>query len=175
MYRWVLVTAIALFSVAAYGAGLPQPLASPLRPNFVYDSSRGCWDIEIYSTNLAQTEALSVIVSLDRDRLPTKAKPLVVNLARPPKDTEVVVKVYGTSKHHWPCTHSFSWGAEEPTIWVATRGSLTITAEPPAANQPEYPVIVRVTNAEFTGPGGLTVRPPGVLEIKTLAGRPDGG
>ena len=176
MKRWVFVTLqTVLLSAVAYAAGRPQQPAPPLRPTFGYDRSQGCWDIEVYSTNVAKTEVFSVNVALDRDRLPTKAKPLVVNLARPPKNTEVVVEVYRTRKHHWPCTHSFPWGAEEPTTWVATRGDLTVVAEPPAANQPEYAVTVRVTNAEFVGPGGMKVRPNRTLELRTLAGRPDGG
>lgn len=176
MKRWVFMThQVALLSAVLHAAGPPQPPVPPLRPTFVYDRSRGCWDIEVYSTNVAETEVLSVNIALDRNRLPTKARPLVIDLARPPKDTEVVVEVYRTRKHHWPCTHSLPWGAEEPTTWVATRGSLSVVAEPPASNQPEYAVTVRVTNAEFVGPGGMKVRPNRALELRTLAGRPDGG
>jgi len=176
MNGWILMTAtVAALSWTGYFPDRPRQDPSPLRPGFTYESSRGCWDIEIYSTNLTKTEVLSVVTPLDRDNLPTKTKPLVINLARPPKDTEVVVQVYRTAKHHWPCTHSFAYGAEEPTTWVATRGTLTVVAEPPRANQPEYSVMARITNAEFLGFGGVTIRPSQPLEIRTLAGRPDGG
>jgi hypothetical protein len=109
---------VAGLSGTGYFSGRSGQDQSPLRPGFSYDGSRGCWDIEIYSTNLAKTEVLSVVIPLDRDNLPTKTKPLVINLARPPKDTEVEVQVYRTAKHHWPCTHSFALGAEEsPLGW----------------------------------------------------------
>ncbi len=170
-----LVLTFALLPEAVHVRGVPSQTEPRHRPQFAYDVSRGCFDIDVYSVNNAQTEVLSVTMDLNREKLPTEKRPLVVDLARPPKGTEVQVHVYQTAKHDWPCTDVSFWGAEEPTTWVAKRGTLTVVAVPPTVNQSEYPVIVRLVNAEFAGPSGATIRPSKTLEIKTVAGRMVGG
>lgn len=158
---------------SAAGTVWPGPegrVGSHRRPQFAYGESRGCFDIDVFSFNRARTEVFSVVMDINPEKPPTERKPRVVNLARPPKGTSVEVLVYQTDTHDWPCTDVSFFGAERPTTWVARRGTLTVFVTGPKHGG-EYPVTVRLVNAEFVGPAGVVVRPPAILEIKTLAGR----
>ena len=150
-------------------------VSTKTRPTFEYASTSGCFDIYVYAANKTNTEMLWVRLELNRKKLPTERRPLVVNLADRLASGRVQIHMYQTDRHDWLCSDVSYWTSEQPTTWIPRRGILTVWADPQAKDFVEYPVTIRIDDVEFVGPGGATVRPPGRLQIKAVAGGMVGG
>ncbi len=150
-------------------------VSSRTPPSFEYVNLGGCGDADVYAANSATTEVLWVQVDLNRKKLPTARRPLVVNLANLAQAEKVEIHVYQTDRHDWFCSDVSRWDSEAPTVWLPRRGTLTVWAEPRGRDFADYPVTVQIHGADFAGPDGATIRPPRPIEIKTRAGGMVGG
>ena len=159
----------------AFVLGPATRTGAQFEPSFDYIEARGCFDIDVFTFNKAGTELLSVRIDLDPKNLPSASEPLVIQLADRPARSRVQVYVYGTEHHDWPCSDVTASPAGAPTTWTAIRGTLTVEAEQPQLVGGEYPVTLRIANAEFASPLGATIQAPRALEVKTRAGRLVGG
>jgi hypothetical protein len=144
-------------------------------PRFEYHSSRGCFDIDVYAVNEAQTEVLAVQVDFSSIGPSLDNRPFVWDLATSSPAVRVYVEVYETNRHNWRCTDVGLAEPGAPTIWVARAGVLTVVRGARATPDHEYPVTIRIADAEFSSPVGATIRPPQPVTIQTMAGQLIGG
>jgi hypothetical protein len=151
---------------------------SPTRPSFQYTKSRGCHNVWAFAWNQDRTEVLSVRLDLDRNTLPTAARPLAVALSKMGGTARVEVELYATVAPFAPCSDVSDAGVpgdDLPEIWVARGGTLSLAAVPPQSSDAEYPVTVTIEGAVFEGPRQQRVKARGPIVIKPMAGALVGG
>jgi hypothetical protein len=167
--------------------GTPWPLGPPRDtrnawrvsskklPAFDYVEHGGCGYLDAFGSNKTQTELIWVRLDLNPKKMPSAKRPLVVRLTGQAASEKLQLLVYQTDRHDWFCSDAFSWDAEEATSWIPTRATLTVWANPPKNKLETELVTIQISDAEFVGPGGATIRPPRAIVIKTLAGGMVGG
>src|SRR5262245_32846849 len=112
-------------------------------PKFDYDSTNGCSDFIVYQTNKDRSEALVVIA--DDDKLGIKDGVTNLDLATARLDLSVKVRVYPRpQKHIHLCTDFLDPDSDEPIVWEAAEGKLTVERFPPDRKPEGKPKTYRV-------------------------------
>ena len=150
----------------------PEGPRSP-DPKFDYDSTAGCSDLIVYRTNKERSEVLVVLA--EADSLGIKVGVNTFDLTTSRLDLSVAVRVYPRpQKHIQLCTDFLDPESDEPFIWLAVEGKLTVEQFPPDPKPGEmsktYRVKVTLENAVFRGPPGRTAKCPHTITLDATVG-----
>jgi hypothetical protein len=166
MRQLIVTTGIALI---AFGCSSEQQA-----PSFAYQEQSGCGDLVTTAWNRSLTEVLAV--HADRSRLDIRPNTTTVfDLGQRRDGLRVEIHVYASDKHNWPCSDVLTIGAEEPRIWRAAKGHLSLTVGETSAESWRYLVNVELTHASFAAPDGREVQMPRTIRFTTTAGTGPGG
>jgi hypothetical protein len=166
------VLLVALLAVGCTPAGSTGPTGGR-GPAFDYaEGGGGCADLQLFGPNKDQSEVL--VVSADADRLGIKEGVKTFDLAKATDGLTVTVNVYPRPQKQLHICQDFTDpSSDEPVVWAAVRGTLTVERFPrdkaEGANR-TYRARAKLENAEFRGPGGRTAACPHPVTLEATVG-----
>jgi hypothetical protein len=158
-------------------AGGPAPAGGPVSggraPVFDYaEGGGGCADLQLFSPNQDKSEVL--VVWADADRLGIQEGVTTFDLSKASEHLTVTVNVYRRpQKHLHTCQDFTDPESDEPVVWTAVRGTLTVERFPrdkAEGGNRIYRARVKLENAEFREPGGRTAVCPHPVTMEATVG-----
>ncbi|HKA07503.1 MAG TPA: hypothetical protein VKD71_09615 [Gemmataceae bacterium] len=166
---FVLFLAMACNRPGETGSG--SPLGA--MPTFEYESTGGCSNFIVYTTNKGPTEVL--VVSADVDRLGIKQGRTTLDIESAPKDLSVTIQLYPRpQKHLHLCTDFTDPESDKSVVWTAVGGKIIIekfAPDPrPEGTMPTFRVKVTVEDAVFHDVLGRSAKCPHAIVLDSTVG-----
>jgi hypothetical protein len=132
----------------------------------------GCADFQLFGPNKEKSEVL--VVRVDAERLEIREGIKNFDLAKAPDGLTATVNVYPRAQKHLHICQDFTDPeSDEPVVWTAVRGTLTVERFPrdkAEGGNRTYRARVKLENAEFREPGGRTAACPHSLTLEATVG-----
>jgi hypothetical protein len=150
-----------------------EPAAGGRAPTFDYaGEGSGCADIHLFITNKDKSEVLAVWA--DANQLRIKEGVTSFDLVKSSEHLAVTANVYPRAQKHLHFCQDFTDpSSDEPVVWTAVRGTLTVERFPrdkAEGGNRTYRARVKLEDAGFREPGGRTAACPHPVTLEATVG-----